>query len=160
MSWSRASHRVVGTGRIDTEHDENCRRVTGAVTAKQRSDRNAAIFEARARGFSWSRVAHEFGLTERQAQRIYQEQRQNGARLAARVPIATVEELLDGYEAALDELAVLAQDTRHDGVRLGAVRARVAVMNTTTQLLMAIGALPADLGQRGTCSTGARWATP
>src|SRR4051794_39498308 len=76
------------------------------VTARERADRNAAIFDARARGFGWSRIAAEHGISERQAQRLYAEQRQNRPSQLTRDPVEMVEELLDSYDAAVDELAV------------------------------------------------------
>src|SRR5687767_11736920 len=124
------------------------------MTARQRADRNAAVFEARARGFAWARIANEHGITERQAQRIFSEQRRNEPSLTARDPVETVEELLLNYEAAIDELAALAHGTGHDGTRLGAIRARVEVLNLRVNLLQALGVLPSDLRHIGALREG------
>lgn len=117
------------------------------VTTRQRTDRNAEIFAARARGIGWARIAAEYGISERQAQRIYTEQRENRATLASIDPVEVVEELLVAYDAAVEDLAVLAQETGHDGTRLGAIRARIDATRAKHELLAAVGVLPHDLGR-------------
>ena len=58
-----------------------------------------------------------------------------------------VEVALDGHEALSEELALLAERTRHDGVRLGAIKGRVETHRARIELLQAAGVLPADLPQ-------------
>jgi hypothetical protein len=120
---------------------------SAAMTARERADRNFAVFEARVRGIAWARIATEHGISERQAQRLYAEQRENRPSLASRDPVEAVEELLDGYDAALEDLALLGRDTSHDGTRLGAIRGRLDVIRAKYELLAAVGVLPADLGR-------------
>lgn len=117
------------------------------MTAEQRMNRNRAIFDARARGFGWDEIARQHDVSVRQAQRIHSEYRDASPGALAADPIATVEELLAGHDAALEDLARLANDAKHDGARLGAIRARLDVMREKYELLAAVGVLPRDLGQ-------------
>jgi hypothetical protein len=119
------------------------------MTAREKTERDAAIFAARARGLGWARIAAQHGVSERQAQRIYAEHRCHRPSPIALDPVAVVEEALDGLAAAVEELAELSDSTSHDGVRLGAIRARVDVLTTRMNLLMAVGVLPQDLGRLG-----------
>src|SRR4051794_27632000 len=105
------------------------------MTPAQRAQRNAAIFAARARGFGWTRIAADHGVSERQAQRICREQRENRPRVTGIDPLEVVEEVLDGYSAASEDLAHLANTTTHDGTKLGAVRARIDVLRARMDLL-------------------------
>ena len=74
-----------------------------------------------------------------------------------RDPMET-EELPLGYDAALEDLARLGQESRHDGVRLGSVRARLDVMRAKIDLLTVAGALPRDLGRFAEILDGQRTA--
>jgi hypothetical protein len=117
------------------------------MTSQQRADRAKAVFDARMKGFTWSSIAARHGISERQVQRLYNEFRQNRPGLGGIDPLRTVEELIDQYDAAIDELAALSSDTSHDGTKLGAIRARIDVANAKHRVLMATGVLPQDLGR-------------
>jgi hypothetical protein len=119
------------------------------MTSRQRADRDAAIFEDRARGYGWRRIAADHDLTERQCQRIASDYRLERPSLSARDPVETVEEILDAHDAGIEDLAVLAASTGHDGVRLGAIRARLSAIEAKANLLTAVGVLPHDLGRLG-----------
>jgi hypothetical protein len=58
-----------------------------------------------------------------------------------------VEATLDAYETAIADLVILAQETRHDSTRLGAIKARLDVYQARNDLLRTIGVLPSDLGE-------------
>lgn len=93
-----------------------------------------------------ARVAADHDLSERQVQRIYAEQREN--RPARRHdPAGVVEELVDSYDAAIGDLAVLSTTTANDSVRLGAIRGRVDVLEKKFALMAAVGFLPHNVGQ-------------
>lgn len=118
------------------------------MTAHERADRSSAIFEARVRGFAWSEIAREHGVSQRQAQRIYAEVRTAAPKLGDHLdPAEFVEELLASYDAALADLAVLGRDSKHDATRLGAIRTRIELIETKYATMMATGVLPSSLSQ-------------
>lgn len=118
------------------------------MTAQERADRNASIFEARIRGFGWTEIALEHGVSKRQAQRIHADVCQASPKQRVRRdPEEAVEELLAGYDAAIADYAALARDSKHDGTRLGALRGRIEMQVAKFEAMMATGVLPSSLGQ-------------
>lgn len=122
--------------------------VTGAgsgarnVTAHERACRNAEVIRARARGFSWDEIARRSGLSDRQCRRILADYRQSRPGLHEIDPVEVIEEALDAYDAAIEDLALLAEQTSHDGTRLGAIRSRVEASRAKMELMHAVGVLP------------------
>ena len=100
----------------------------------------------RARGLKWSTVAARHGLTERRCQEIVKEQRGARPGLVERDPVAEVEEALDQYEDLIEQFALLAETSSHDGVKLGALKAQLRALAERLNLMRAVGVLPADLG--------------
>ena len=117
------------------------------MTGHERAVRNADVVRARARGLGWEEIAGRFGLSERQCRRILDDYRASESRLHEIDPIETVEGALDQYDAAIEELALLAERTAHDAVRLGAIKTRLDVLRGKLDLMAAVGVLPRDLGQ-------------
>ncbi len=120
------------------------------MTAHDRLRRVERVVEGRARGLRWSTIAAEHGISVRTAQRIYSEGCASHAGALDRDPIEIARELLDQHEVAIEDLALLAGSTSHDGARLGAIRSRLDAIASKAQLLMALGVLPHDLGDLGT----------
>ena len=58
-----------------------------------------------------------------------------------------MDELLDGYQGAQEELAEISATSNHDATRVGAIRTRLDALAAQTNLLMLVGVLPRDLGQ-------------
>jgi hypothetical protein len=117
------------------------------MTTSDRAARNSQIVEARLRGLGEITVANRFAVTPRQVRRVLAEHRKSRPRLDDIDPLEVVRDALDGYEALAEELALLAERTSHDGVRLGAIRGRLDVQKARLDLLQAAGLLPADLPQ-------------
>lgn len=113
-------------------------------TAKEQTARNLAIVRARARGFTWTTIGESYGMTPRRAQQIVNEWRDE-------------EEIdqPDAYDDVLDEIrlvdariesfATLADETKNDSVRLGALKAMGPAQATRLDLKRAIGLLPSQL---------------
>lgn len=117
------------------------------MSARSRAERIDRIVADRARGLRWATIGARHGVSARQAQRLWKEAaRADPGAPTAEDSLDRVHERLDQYEAAIEELALLSEQTKHDGVRLGAIRARVDVIERHTQLLIALGLLPYDLG--------------
>jgi hypothetical protein len=117
------------------------------VTTAERAARNSQIVRARLRGLGEAEVANRFAVTTRQVRRVLAEHRESRPRLDNLDPLEVVVDVLDSYEALAAELAELAERTRHDGVRLGAIRARLDANKARIDLLQAAGVLPAELPQ-------------
>jgi hypothetical protein len=117
------------------------------MTTDQRARRNAEVFSARARGLTWDTLAAQFNLSERQCRRVVTEHRAAAGSLGDLDVGDVVRDTLDGFEAAIEELALLADSTNHDGTKLGAIRARLDAVKSRLELMQAIGVLPGDLRQ-------------
>jgi hypothetical protein len=117
------------------------------VTAQERVQRNAKVFNARARGWSWPTIAARFNLSTRQCRRVVAEYREATGSLADLDASEIARDTLDAYDAAIEELALLADNTTHDGTKLGAIRARLDAVTSKWELMRAIGVLPANLEQ-------------
>ncbi len=116
------------------------------MNAREKTARDNEIVAARMRGLSWTTIAGSFGLTERQCQNILADYRASHPRLRERDPIEIVDEMLDRYEAAQEELALVSATTKHDATRVGAIRTRLGALEAQANLLMLVGVLPRDLG--------------
>jgi hypothetical protein len=116
------------------------------MNAREKLRRDNQIVVARMRGMSWSTIASTFDLSERQCQAILADYRESHPRLRERDPIEILDEILDRYEAAQEELALVSATTKHDGTRVGAIRTRLDTMTAQANLLTAVGVLPRDAG--------------
>jgi len=52
--------------------------------------------------------------------------------------IEIVDEMLDRYEAAVEELAFVSATTQHDATRVGAIRTRLDAMEAQANLLVVV----------------------
>lgn len=57
-----------------------------------------------------------------------------------------MQEALEQLEALVEQLALVAETSRHDAVRLGALKAQLAASAQRLTLLQAVGVLPRNLG--------------
>jgi hypothetical protein len=119
------------------------------VTSYERTQRNMRIVEDRARGLSWTRIAHRRGVSDRQARRIVADFRASQPALHEWDPVEVVEETLGAYATAIEDLSLLAESTDHDSTKLGAIKSRLDVYHSRIDLLRAVGVMPRDLGYVG-----------
>jgi hypothetical protein len=117
------------------------------MNAREKIVRDNQIVASRMRGLSWATVAATYGLSERQCQTILEDYRASHPRLRERDPIEILDDMLDRYESAQEELALVSATTKHDATRVGAIRTRLDVLAAQANLLMLVGVLPRDLGQ-------------
>ena len=117
------------------------------MNAREKTNRGNQIVAARMRGLSWATIAGTYELSERQCQQILEDYRASHPRLRQRDPLELLDELLDGYQGAQEELAEISATSKHDATRVGAIRTRLDALAAQTNLLMLVGVLPRDLGQ-------------
>jgi len=112
-----------------------------------RVERNAEVVRDRARGFGWTRVAERHDLSERQCRRICEEWREARPREHDQDPLELFEELLESYNSGIEDLALVLEEASQDAVKVGAIKARVALIEDKAKLLQAVGLLPWNLGR-------------
>jgi hypothetical protein len=112
------------------------------VNSRERASRDAEIIQARARGFSWNTIALRFGVSDRHSRRIVEEYRQSRPSLHQIDPIDTIEAAIASYDQAIEDFAVLAEQTTNDAVRLGAIRSRLDALGAKLALMNATGLMP------------------
>jgi hypothetical protein len=119
------------------------------LPAQRKVDRDREIIADRLRGLIWPTISQRHQVSERHCREIFQQQRQSQPTLAELDPLQLVEEALQRREALIEELALLAERSRHDAVKLGALKAQHAALVDHTGLLIACGLLPRSLGRIG-----------
>jgi hypothetical protein len=116
------------------------------MNSREKTSRDNQIVAAHMRGLSWATIAATYELSERGCQTILADYRASHPRLRERDPIELLDDMLDRYEAAQEELALVSATTKHDATRVGAIRTRLDALAAQTNLLMLVGVLPRDLG--------------
>ena len=116
------------------------------MNAREKTNRDNEIVGARMRGQSWTTIAANYGLSERQCQQILEDYRASHPRLRQRDPLELLDDMLDQYQGAQEELAEISATTRHDATRVGAIRTRLQALEAQANLLMLVGVLPRNLG--------------
>lgn len=117
--------------------------------AHGQAERNMQIVAARARHVSVPDIAAEWGLTERRVRQILLKWRETNPTLRAQDPVEIVDELLIGYEATIEDLAVIARravDGNNLSAAVGAHNSKMRAYREMAELLQATGVLPHDLG--------------
>ena len=116
------------------------------MNAREKTNRDNEIVAARMRGQSWTTIAANYGLSERQCQNVLADYRASHPRLRERDPIEILDDMLDHYQGAQEELAEISATSKHDATRVGAIRTRLEALAAQASLLRAVGVLPRDLG--------------
>jgi hypothetical protein len=96
-----------------------------------------------ARGLTWSTIEARHGVSEGQCRTIWAER----LREVSAEPVDVREALREAVaqlDAAIEDCALLAEATKNDAVRLGAIRARLTAMAERGELLRLSGLLPFD----------------
>lgn len=116
------------------------------LTATEKVRRDAKIVADRARGLGWALIADRYELTQRQCQSVWAESLDTQPQPGEADPLAVVKEEIARHDAIIEDLALIAESAAHDGVKLGAIKARLAAMAQRIDLMRVIGVLPSDLG--------------
>lgn len=93
---------------------------------------------------SWPQLAERHDVSERQARRVVEAWWAERPAAEELDPERIVRETLDAFAQDLSDLALLSLETRNDGVRLGAIKARGDVFRSRVEVLRTLNALPSD----------------
>jgi len=111
------------------------------ATSEEKVRRDAGVVADRAHGLSWATVAGRHDLSERMCRSIWNEHLREQP-LGPDNPTEALREAAAYWDAAIEDLALLAETTRNDPVRLGAITRRLEAMSRKQELLRLAGVLP------------------
>jgi hypothetical protein len=112
------------------------------LTAQQKVERDARIVADRAAGLRWPTVARRHELSERQCQQIVKEHRAAQPPFESHDPVDAVMELVEQLDSLVEKFALVAEETAHDAVRVGALRSQAAAMEQRFTVMHTLGLLP------------------
>jgi hypothetical protein len=130
----------------DVELEDTIPSGTVGLTAAQRAERDSQIVAAKMRGLSWGQISTTYEVSERRCKEIHAAYRKANPTLRHHDPVDIVDEMLEGYQGVIEELALISATTTNDSARVGAVNAKMSAYTKITELLQAIGVMPNDLG--------------
>jgi hypothetical protein len=112
------------------------------MTAKERRERDIDLFRNRLRGFSLATLSRTFEVTERQCRRIIAAERKRQAGMFDSTAEGRFEDVMDSYNAAVEELALEADIATSSSAKVKAISARVWVIKEQQRMLDEAGLLP------------------
>ena len=117
------------------------------LTQIERDARNARIVRDRLRGQSWSHLSDKYELADGTLKDIYKAWAEtNQGTYQGRDPIHLVHRMLDRYDAWIEQLAEIADDSEADSAKIAAINAQMGAMTRSAELMQATGILPHNLG--------------
>ncbi len=116
------------------------------LAARDKVERDALVVADRARGLTWPTISARHGLCERQCREVVRAHRASGPALDEHDPLEEVQEALEQLESLVEQLALVVESSKHDAVRLGALKAQLAASGQRLALMQAVGILPRTLG--------------
>jgi hypothetical protein len=120
-------------------------RETGSATRTLTQHDRARVWERvvveRGKGERWRDIAARAGLSERQCRRIHVAYTRSAPTLDRSELVREIEDALLGYDADIEELALVSMTTRSDVARVAAVKARMAARWRKLELLSISGVL-------------------
>ena len=111
------------------------------------AQRDAEIVAAKMRGLSWSQISATYDVSVTRCKEIHRAYRESNKTLRHHDPLDIVDEVLEGYQGAVEELALISATTNSDTARVGAINSKMTAYQRIVELLQGIGVLPHDLGQ-------------
>ncbi len=111
------------------------------VPYEEKLRRDAGVIADRARGFGWATIADRRDLSERMCREVWNEHLREQP-FGSDDPREALREAVARYDAAIEDLALLAESTGNDPVRLGSIKARLEAMTRREDLLRIASILP------------------
>ncbi len=112
-----------------------------------RIERNEMMVALLARGVSQRQVAATFGVSIPTVKKALADFRATEPKLREHDPLEVIDMLLEGFQADLEELALLSASAKSDMAKVGAINARMVAREKIQNLLQSTGVLPHDLGK-------------
>jgi hypothetical protein len=119
--------------------------VPKAPTARAKLARDAAIAHDRARGWTWQSIAARHQVSARMAQKVWREALDRSWVEEPADPADALAEMLAQVDALVEDFAELAETTRNDSVKLGALKMRLNAIATKLGLMRMCGVLPREI---------------
>lgn len=116
------------------------------LTTLDRLRRDSELVMLMMRGVDSMVAGPMYGLSPRQARRIYKTYAPQLEDLKQVDVKQHVEDMLVNYDAAINDLALIARDASNDNARVGATRTRLEAVRGKIELLQSLGLMPKDLG--------------
>lgn len=117
------------------------------MNTTERKARNDQIVLLKARGMTYDSIASTLEIHRDTAIEVVKEFRASQPKLRHQDPLEIIEDILEGYQADLSELAMVSSATKNEAVRVGAINARMGARDRIVALLQATGILPRELGR-------------
>jgi hypothetical protein len=116
------------------------------VSANAKADRDRRIVADRAAGLTGATVAARNGLAERQCRNVVAKHREEQPPPWEHDPVEVLPGQLEQLDALIERLALVAEQSAHDAVRLGELKAQLTALKQRRELLQATGLMPRNLG--------------
>jgi hypothetical protein len=123
---------------------ESCASGGRRLTSRERAQRDATIVALHHQGVSWSRIKAEFGVSPRRGQQIVAEWRDAPG---CDGDAGEVDGVISLLAQAIEDFAVMARSTDHDGYRIAATNRMVETAVTRLAILQATGRVPRNLAE-------------
>ena len=112
------------------------------LSAAEKVSRDSRVVADRVRGLTWVTIAQRHELSERHCRELWSEYRANQPSSSSVDPVAAAEEMLERFEAVVEDAALLSEATANDAVKVAAIKLRLAGLKDQLELRMALGLLP------------------
>ncbi len=99
------------------------------------------VVAERARGDRWREIAERAGLSTRQCRRIWVAHAHSAPTRQHSDLICEIDAAISGYDADIEQLALISASTRSEVARVAAIRARIATRSRKLELLQVAGVL-------------------
>jgi hypothetical protein len=112
------------------------------LPAQKKTERDRLIVADRASGLTWPTIARRHDLSERQCQEIVRARRAERPLFESRDPVEAVTDLVEQLDSVIEKFALVAEQTGHDAVRVGALRSQLAAMEQRFVVMRTLGLTP------------------
>lgn len=118
----------------------------GRLPATSMAQRDEEIVAAKMRGLTWVQISRTYGISASRCKAVHANYREANPTLRHKDPVEIVDDLLEGYQASIEELALISAMSTNANARVGAINSKMVAYGKVSELLQAVGVLPHDLG--------------
>ena len=121
--------------------DQQTARVARKLTQHERARVWERVVAERAKGDGWRDIAERAALSERQCRRIYLAYARSAPTLERSELERQIDEAIAGFDADIEQLALISMTAHSDWTRVQAIRSRINARSRKTELLRIAGVL-------------------